>query len=171
MLYPPAVLDIAAVSRVASADSVRNALSGVLAELGMSARVSSQLVGDELTLVTSDAPSPESPAWQAVWLAQRGRWVEAHAALARAEQEARHARSTWAASIAVGELQCDDELRDRGARLLGLLRERFRAAGANWDPVYREQGLGDYQWAWDRIIKSHDPSPLWAIEPHSCPLP
>lgn len=122
------------------------------------------LVDREFDLAIDALPPAAAPAWQAVWHIGRGNTEQAYAHLERARDLSPHDPSTWAAHEAVGQIACDTSLARWGSLMRLLLTERGRIGALNWDPLYREQGLGDYQWPWPSLLSASGPSPLWAVD-------
>jgi hypothetical protein len=123
---------------------VINELPAVVDRFGGRARIDISRLAADIALAHDRLPPVDFPAWRAVAYARQHDRERAVMELDRSEREHRHARSTWVAYVAAGRLLCDDELVRRGHTMLALLTERRRIAVVDWDPIYREDGLGDY---------------------------
>jgi len=115
---------------------------GIASPLSSMIRWDLELVADTLG---DDAPAQ----WRAVDAARDGDRAAALAFLAAAQAEAPTDPRTWQAAVAVYRLACSPDEADRAQTLERLLAgshrfqrdERVR----NWERVYREPSLGDFQ--------------------------
>jgi len=144
MLNPALIYEI---HGQASRQAALKELPSILERLAPSALVyvSPMRLGASLQLAAGLAPDGALPAWRAVFYAERGDSAAATSALQAAREASPSDPATWSAHVAVGRLVCDERVATRGELMLALLRDRIRLGVTSWDPLSREDGLGDYQ--------------------------
>jgi tetratricopeptide (TPR) repeat protein len=161
---PPRVRNLASFSRAVTLDDLFEQLPTALKAIAPQARITVEHVYREFDLMLDVRPPDQDPAWLAVWHARHSNRGEAIGSLEEARITAPYDPSTWAAYEAAGTLLCDPVIETKGQRVLALTREVGRVGAELWDPVHREQGLGDYQSAWPAILARPERSPLWVLE-------